>query len=511
MTKYIKLAIMLMLTAAIITACGNGDEPDTADNAPPPDSPIILNTDPINLAIRAPEHYTPLIWAIERDVQDYLAEQGINFSVTITDYDMWTGGQLYHNTNLHTELAAGSNYDLVILNTLPLNIRPFIDNGSLLNIYDLIDQSPNLTRNDFFTNVLTALEQQGGLYMLPLTFGFNFMGINANLPDSIVDNFSQKSSISWRQAMQMAVLIQNEYPEIYASFPYTSNLIEFHVATTMLERVFPNFIDFNNSQSFFDGAEFIEFANLMQATISPPENLQEILQPVILFNFERPGDMAQVVERHMFLGASGSSSIGFGSRDFTALIPLFGLANATFLNFVPITDDNGNFLIDISSTDTWANIVFPAGDNGVVALDFAVRMLQRMLLLEREPINMGLFVGQDNLAIPILRNELEPHFNRVIEQYAWWRWANADFVSLNELNFATVLENIDEIIDAAAGGLARLTEMANRPVVIADRTPFVVWQDGDIVPAFMAGEISAEELVQTAQERTTLWLAGNWE
>jgi len=514
----LKLAILLIITAAIITACGNGDDTDTTDNQLPPNDPIILdnqpplNTDPINLTIRNPDIYTALIWAIEQDMREYFAQQGIDFSITITDYDMWDGGQAYQNALLQAALAAGSSYDIIFLNNMPTNLRPLADNGLLLNIYDIIDQSSNLTRDDFFTNVLTALEHQGGLYMLPLTFGFNFMGINANLPDSIVENFTQKSSISWREAMQVTATIQNEYPEIYANFPYVSNLVEFHIPTAMLERGLSNFIDFNTAELFFDGAEFIEFANLVQATVLQPENIMEIFGSVVLFNFETPDAMAQVIDRHMLLGASGTSSNAFDARDFTALIPLFGLANDAFLNFVPVTDDNGNLLVDIVSNDTWANIVFPAGDNGVVALDFAVRILQRMLQLEvLEPINAGLFVGHTDLVIPILRSELEPHFNRVIEQYAWWRWANDNFVSLNELNFATVLENIDEIIDAAAGGLARLTELANRPVVIADRTPFEVWWDGDIVPSFMTGEISAEELGQIMQERTALWLAGEWE
>ncbi|MCL2015379.1 MAG: hypothetical protein FWG68_03925 [Defluviitaleaceae bacterium] len=528
MTKYVKLAILLILATAIITACGNGDNPGITettdnnlpapdpiilDNQPPPANPLFLNTAPINLTIRTRDTFSPLIWAVEEEMQELFAEHGIDFRVTVTDHDGFVGGQIYQNDLLRPALAAGSGYDIVFLNTLPLNLRPFADSGSLLNIYDLIDQDPSRTRDDFFTNVLTALEHRGGLYMLPLTFGFEFMGINANLPDSIVNDFMQKSGISWRQAMQIAATIQNEYPEVYASFPYTSNLTEFHMPTTMLQRVMPNFIDFSNSESFFDGAEFIEFANLMQATISPPENLQEILQPVILFNFETPGGITQVVERHMLLGASGSSSIGFGVTNFTPLIPLFGLENDAFLNFVPVTDDNGNLVVDISAIwDTWANVVFPAGDNSAVAWEFVMRMLQRMLRLETSaPEIFGLSFGNASLAIPILRNELESHFNRVIEQYAWWRWANPTFVSLNELNFAEALESIDEIIDAAAGGLARLTELANRPIVFADRTPFDVWRNGDIVGLFMAGEISAEELGQKAQERTTLWLAGEWE
>ena len=531
MTKYIKLTILLILTAAIITACGNGDNNDTNDttdnNQPAPDqiilnyepepepepepNPLFLNTDPINLAIRTPDEYIALIWAVEEEMRELFAEHGIDFSVTITDYDMWAGGQVYQNSLLQAELAAGTSYDIVFLNHLPLNLRPFADNGLLLNIYDLIDQDPSRTRDDFFTNVLTALEHQGGLYMLPLTFGFAFMGINANLPDSIVDDFMQKSSISWRQAMQIAATLQNEYPEIYADFPYISNLIEFHVPTTLLQRVVASFIDFNTAESFFDGAEFVEFANLMQATISPPENFQDTLQEVIFLNFESPNIMQQMTERHIFLGAARRSAHPTGGGlNFTPLIPLFGLADDTFLNFVPTSDDNGNLLVDISSytPHTVANVVFPAGDNGAVAWEFTMRFLQRMLTLGRFELMSG--VGNTDFVIPILRSELEPHFNRVMEQYSELSWWSADFVTLSDLDFATVA-SVEEIIANSANALARLTELANRPVAFADRTPFIVWWDGDIVELFMAGEISAEELGQQAQERTALWLAGDWE
>jgi len=520
----LKLAILLIITAAIITACGNGDDTDTTDNQLPPNDPIILdnqpplNTDPINLTIRNPDVYTPLIWAIEQDMREYFAQQGIDFSITITDYDILDGGQAYHNALLQAELAAGSSYDIIFLNHIPINFRPLADNGLLLNIYNIIDQSPNLTRDDFFTNVLTALEHQGGLYMLPLTFGFNFMGINANLPDSIVNDFTQKSSISWQDAMRIVITLQNEYPEIYASFPYTSNLREFYLPTTVIPQIFPNFIDFAADESLFDIAEFVDFANLMQATISipEPENFQHISNNVILFNFESVGGMQQMTERHILLGASRgiNATSEVNGRNFTHLIPIFGLENDTFLNFIPIADNNGNILVDITAQlpNTIANVVFPAESNADVALNFAIRFLQRMLTIDfGDPIGGGTNFDNSDLVIPILRSELEPHFNRVIEQYAWWHWANDNFVSLNELNFATVLESIDEIIDAAAGGLARLTELANRPVVIADRTSMDIWFDGNIINSFMTGEISAEELGQIMQERATLWLAGEWE
>ncbi|MCL2014867.1 MAG: hypothetical protein FWG68_01305, partial [Defluviitaleaceae bacterium] len=399
MTKYIKLAIMLMLTAAIITACGNGDDPDTADNAPP-------NTDPINLTILAPDIYTNLIRSVEQDMRQQFAEQGINFRIELTDYSLANFERYQHNDTLQVMLMAGEGYDIVFLNSTPMNIRSFAENGFLLNIYDLIDQDPNLTRDDFFTNVFAAMEHQGGLYTFPFTFGFDFVGINANLPDAFLNEFSQKSQISLFEIMNLLNRLESEYPEVYDSFHYNSNIQALLFHTMALTHVASDFIDFDNATSLFNTAEFVNLMNAIQNTVPINTRQNFSSDENLFFAFDTVADMNRMAEDNIFLG------IFRRPMSFTNLTPFFPAADEQFLNFIPIADNNGKLQINTEShvnTHTFGRVIFPVVGDGVVAWDFTQQLLNRMLTSTSFTLTRGQF-GSSVFVIPILRNELEPHF-----------------------------------------------------------------------------------------------------
>ncbi|MCL2016515.1 MAG: hypothetical protein FWG68_09750 [Defluviitaleaceae bacterium] len=511
---HLKIIIWLIITAAIITACGNGDDPDTTDNNLPAPDPIILdnqpppNGDPITLTILATSTHTPMIRAVEEDMQEYFAVQGIDFNIALTDYDHEDTNALFeYNEILQTMLAAGDGFDVVFLNSVAtIDLRLLADNGFLLNVYDLIDQDPNLTRDDFFTNVLSAMEHRGGLYNFPFTFAFDFMGINASLPDTVLNEFSQKTSLSMVEAMQILNILQTEYPEIYASFPLIANMGEFFSPNAMASRIVASFIDFENATSSFSGAEFVNFANLLRDTI-PILQIETFDAANIVPNFETVAEMNHMAENYIFLSVSRRGTAGGDFRNFTTLIPLFGISDSPFLNFVPVTDSNG--AISIVTSDllhTWANVIFPAVGDGTVAWDFTQRMLHRTLTVAADDfvLNDGfLQFGARDLAIPILRNELEPHFHRFIEEWSFFLH-NPNFVPLNGIRFG--INSPDETA-AIAAALERLTELANSPMSLVERRAGVGF-GADIMDLFMTGEISAEEFGLEVQERTDLWLAG---
>ena len=486
--KLAKLAILLILTAAIITACGENLEENLPSNL-------------VTLSILTPSVYTPLIRAVESDMQEYFAETGIDFYIEITDYNLLDGMELMQqNATLQTMLMAGDGYDIVFLNWLPPNIRSFADNGFLLNVYDLIDQDPNLTRDDFFTSVLSALEYRGGLYNFPLTFGFDFIGINANLPDSVLNDFSEKSQLSMLEIMQILAALQAEYPEIYANFPYNSNFSLLYFPTSMLSRIVHDFFDFDNAESHFDSAKFVDFITVMQGTI--PIHAENFNPANIIANFTMINEMTQMAEQNIFLH---TPRIG---RNFSPLIPLFGTVDNQFFRFLPIADTHGNLLLDTTPTisDTWADVIFPAVGDGVVAWGFTQRLLHRMLLVAPNDfsLNFGTGLGTAELAIPILRSELEPHFNRVMNHFSHFE-GRFSFTPLNGIQPG--INDTAEIAAASAAALARLTELANSPVSVIDANAAALFED-DLIDSFMLGSISAETLAQEFQNRASLWLMG---
>ena len=481
--KLIKLAILLILTAAIITACGNGDDPDTPDNAP------------ITLTILARDWYTPLIRSVETDMQVQFAERGIDFNIEITDYPSGDFEAHQHNETLQVMLMAGDGYDIVFLNSLSLNLRSFADNGFLLNVYDLIDQDPTLTRDDFFTNVLSAMEHRGGLYSFPFTFGFDFVGINAALPNSVLNDFSQKNQISFSEIFNLLDTIESEYPEIYASFPQSSNLMALHFHSVMLTSLMGDFIDFDNAVSTFNNAEFMNLMTAVQNRVSII-NWETFSMSTVYATFGSVADMNRMAEQNILLAVSGVLRAAGGGH-FSELTPFFPAAEEQFLNFIPIADNNGRLLLDITPamSHTFATAIFPAVGDGVVAWDFTQQLLHRMLTTSNFNLTRGGIFGSSALVIPILRNELEPQFNRVMQEIE---------NTHRQFHFGTQAE----IAANRAAALAKLTELADSPVSVMELdSPAFFWESG-LFDSFMLGVVSVEDLVQEVHNRASLWLLG---
>ncbi len=94
-----------------------------------------------------------------------------NVRILIKDYSEYNTEEDYSAglTKLTTEIMAGNVPDLVDLNQLPY--QQMAAKGLLEDLYPFIDADPTLDRGHFFTNVLKAMEVNGGLY--EVTNGFS--------------------------------------------------------------------------------------------------------------------------------------------------------------------------------------------------------------------------------------------------------------------------------------------------------------------------------------------------
>ena len=78
------------------------------------------------------------------------------------DYDENGKGEAGSLVKLRTELMAGNMPDILDLSGLPA--KQLAAKGLLADLYELLDADPELSREDFFPNVLAALENDGKLY-----------------------------------------------------------------------------------------------------------------------------------------------------------------------------------------------------------------------------------------------------------------------------------------------------------------------------------------------------------
>ncbi len=172
------------------------------------------------------------------DVRDYS-----EFDSEENDY---TGGQ----TKLTTEILAGNLPDLLDLRNLPY--EQLAAKGLLEDLYPFIDNDPELSREDYFANVLSALEVNGCLYQAsPNFYIVTVMGAKSVVGDTPGWNFDQ-------------------FYAALASMPEGCEPFEYYTTKTdilrnCLSMDMESFVDWTTGQCSFDSPAFVDllkFADL---------------------------------------------------------------------------------------------------------------------------------------------------------------------------------------------------------------------------------------------------------
>ena len=71
--------------------------------------------------------------------------------------------------NFTTAVTTDPDIDIVMFNDYS-QVLSFAGKGLNIDLYDLIDKDPDLSRDDFLPNILTACEYDGKLAFLPTGF-----------------------------------------------------------------------------------------------------------------------------------------------------------------------------------------------------------------------------------------------------------------------------------------------------------------------------------------------------
>ena len=130
-----------------------------------------------------------------------------------------------------------------------------IDAGVLLDLYRFIDSDPELSRTDFFPNILKALEDnRAQLPAIANNFAITTM----------LGRYDVVSHIDYWTASELFNLIEEH------SVPYPMGTLIF--GTRFIDQVFSTFIDWDNSQAWFDSSEFID---ILEATKRLPDFSEE--------------------------------------------------------------------------------------------------------------------------------------------------------------------------------------------------------------------------------------------
>lgn len=176
---------------------------------------------------------------------------GGEYRIEVTDYsefnteDDYTAGK----TKLNTEIMSGDMPDILALDELAY--RQLASRGLLENLYPYLDADSELSRDDFFPNVLSALEVDGGLYCAPGGFSV----VSAVGASSVVGD-----EPGWTYDDYYAALAQ--MPEGCEGFGMAYDRSTMLSICLMLD--LNDYMDWATGECRFDSEEFIkllEFAN----------------------------------------------------------------------------------------------------------------------------------------------------------------------------------------------------------------------------------------------------------
>jgi|GEM_PF-751727 len=434
--------------------------------------------------------------AILRHTADELnrtwAQEGrdYRFYLVIDSYDQWEVAPNAH-ARLQVELMAGGGPDLFIWNGQPTHA--WARAGMLTNFYDLIDACPQTDRDDFFHQALTAFETHGGLYMFPLSFGFQYVAINTRLPQSAINRFAQYSTISVSRLFELYQEIKAAYGDEVAHL----TLVEPFPNDFLRTALFNGFIDFENRTSQLMDERFVTLLdNWASREDAWPEDI--ITWSVGLFGLDIMGH--EFSRQNMFM------------IDSTGLNPgnaFFNLLHTHFTHHIPLTDENGHLLVNQRGqqhgfwANTWAVVCVPSATrDSALAWEFILQLIHSC---SQPPFGRGnpdhSWYGEWTLTTPILRSLFESHIGRALERYA----EPFDYFTGPRTLWRTATQDPDEIALQINNAINRIAGYNEMPIGMMDNmfppglidTPMRLLADG---------VISAQDAAQRMHNAITLWL-----
>ena len=319
------IAVVMAMAVLIVAACGRGRR-GAENNGQINENIAVIQEMPHSapdgavFTISAPFGNQTRLRDSADVLQKTLAEQGVHVQIDIMSY--LHNERESHYGLLLSKYAAGIGPDIFIRDNFLL--YPFIENGFLADIYSIIDQSGQFGRDDFFTNVLEGLEVNGKLYMLPLQFGIDFIGINKNAPQSIKNKFEALDRAVLSEITAIYLDLIKEYPK-WAEKSFIHNLTK----QQMFLPEFNNSIDFVGRTADFSGSlgllENIRLLFKMNGGNSAPT-----------FNWQSPLEDLAAIEVHYVFNRVSMPDAG--------IYGLFDFKEPSFINYIPLADENGRLV-----------------------------------------------------------------------------------------------------------------------------------------------------------------------
>jgi len=323
-----KLFLLTILVIFMLSSCdrnrNNENEAETNENS----GLVGTGMQPVEgthtLSLSVPLMQEPQFRRAGEALRDTLAQEGIHLDLRIEYFEdaNWES----HFEILLSRFAAGTGPDIISGGFTPVPLYRFIENSFLADIYEMIDNSPTARREDFFTNALESMEIGGSLYIFPLQFGFDFIGINANVPNAFIERFASLESARPSDLMQLYFDLTEEHPE-WSALAFANGFSEFSIIAAEYSRS----VNFAAGVVNLGDAMPVTFENIRRAFAN-----NDRFGTGFIFN-PTDDEMAMLQERYLF------NFIFSGSDIFEAFLDF---ERAFFVNYIPVADESGRLVLN---------------------------------------------------------------------------------------------------------------------------------------------------------------------
>jgi hypothetical protein len=349
----------------------------------------------------------------------------------------------------------------------------------------------------------------GGLYSFPLSFEFIYVGINANLPQPVIDRFSQRSSITVSELMEIYIYLQQEYNDEFGHLNMGVSLDQ------ALRLIIADFIDFETRTSHLNDGRFASLLDDKQLisdmwTEHTPENGGTAHVRL----------MESMARRVAFLCAT--NALGFGINQPAFMSKFFESPTPSFTHFIPLSDDSGRLILEqrvLTSdfSETWGYRIFPswgsininAAGNSALAWEFTRHLIPAFV--NHSPADM--IAGDPLRGIHdmsnFLRHTLDTHTTPIERSYtADYTIAAFEHHFREDTTMQRTYYGIPDGTDARRtyfeNALARLEAFNEMPAAVAPHISRDFYEN--IIFEFSLGVISAQQAAQEIHNRIALWL-----
>lgn len=146
-------------------------------------------------------------------------------------------------TQLNNDIALGNAPDVLLVNNSQMPISSYVEKGVFEDLYPWLENDPDLSREDFLSNVLEAYSTDGKLYQFPAGF---LISTAVGKTSVVGDRTSWTFSDAWN--------LQRQYPDSTVSGMWTP----IDVLSYYITYLGGNYVDADAGTCSFDSPGFVE-------------------------------------------------------------------------------------------------------------------------------------------------------------------------------------------------------------------------------------------------------------